>query len=76
MSERMTKIETQLINVVDKLDTHISEQREDFKEIKEMIITISKTKANKWCERAFISLLLTLLVCLLGVMTTFVLGKI
>jgi len=82
MAERIVKIETELKNVSKNLGTHIEEQKSDFKEIKVWmekfdgrIDNALDKKANKWCEKAFLTLLITMIAGSAVAILTFLLNN-
>jgi len=86
MAERIIKIETVVSGMSDKLDTHIEDGKTEakdlalnLKELRDIIESamaqMDEKKANKWCENAFIGLVVSLLLGTLAILLTFILGK-
>ena len=64
------KLETNIDNINDKLELHVVEQREDFKNIMEKLDSMEGKFAGKWVEKVTLSAVLILLTTLATVLLT------
>jgi len=57
-SERLAVIETEMTGIKESLNTHITEQRDDFNRVFRKLESLEKRYAGKWVEKISIGVLI------------------